>query len=52
MVVWYAGAIRGGSANTMEEENLKSGWRRSGGVIFAPLTRGYLFRASGLSKAR
>ena len=42
MVVWYAGAIRGGSGNTMEEENLKSGWRRSGGS-FSPPDEGLSF---------
>lgn len=52
MVAWYASAIADGSADTMEEENLKSGWRRLGGAFSPPMTRGYLFRESGLSKAR
>ena len=51
MVVWYAGAITGGSADTMEDESLKE--RRLGGVfLLPPDERIYLFRESGLSKAR
>jgi len=38
MVVWHASAITGGSADTMEEEDLKSGWRRLGGAFSTPLT--------------
>jgi hypothetical protein len=38
MVVWYASAITGGSADTMEEENLKPGWRRLGGAFSPPLS--------------
>ena len=53
MVVWYASAITGGSADTMEDESLKEGWRRLGGVfLLPPDERIYLFRESGLSKAR
>ena len=36
MVVWYASAITGGSADTMEEENFKPGWRRLGGEFSPP----------------
>ena len=46
MVVWHASAITGGSADTMEEENLKPGWRRLGGA-FSPPDEGLSF-----SKAR
>lgn len=46
MDVWYTGAITSGSADTMEEENLKQGWRRLGGA-FSPPEEGLSF-----SKAR
>jgi hypothetical protein len=52
MVVWHASAITGGSADTMEEENLKPGWRRLGGAFSPPPRADYFFRESGLSKAR
>jgi hypothetical protein len=51
MVVWCAGEIDGGSADTMEKERLKEGWRRLGGIFSPPLTDTYFFRG-GLSKAR
>ena len=35
MVVWCAGGIDGASADTMEKEGLKEGWRRLGGYNFA-----------------
>lgn len=40
MVVWYASAITDGLADTMEEENTKSGWRRLGGAFSPPPTIG------------
>jgi hypothetical protein len=43
MVVWCAGGIDGASADTMEKEGLKEGWRRLGGVFSPPLTSGLLF---------
>ena len=53
MVVWHASAITGGSADTMEEENLKEGWRRLGGAFSPPPDERIIFFAeSGLSKAR
>src|SRR6185312_1866060 len=44
MVVWYASAITGGSAGTMEEENVKPGWRRLGGEFSIPRQADYFFR--------
>ena len=43
MVVWHASAITGASADTMEEENLKPGWRRLGGAFSIPPTSGLFF---------
>jgi len=43
MVVWHASAITGGSAGTMEEENLKAGWRILGGTFSIPPTSGLFF---------
>ena len=51
MVVWCAGGIDGASADTMEKEGLKEGWRRLGGIFSPPLTGTYS-RRGGLSKAR
>ena len=36
MVVWCAGGIDGASADTMEKEGLKEGWRRLGGAFSPP----------------
>ena len=52
MVVWCASGIDGASADTMEKEGLKEGWRRLGGVFSPPLQAAYCFREGGLSKAR
>jgi hypothetical protein len=43
MVVWHASAITGASADTMEDESLKEGWRRLGGAFSPPLTSGLSF---------
>ncbi len=45
MVVWYASAITCGSADTMEEENLKPGWRRLGGAFSIPPDKRIIFLA-------
>jgi hypothetical protein len=51
MVVWYASGITGGSAGTMEEENLKSGWRRLGGAFsIPPDKRTIVFAEAALAK--
>jgi hypothetical protein len=42
MVVWCAGEIDGGSADTMEKERLKEGWRRLG-VYFRHPSLGSIF---------
>ena len=53
MVFWNAGGIIGASPDSMEEESLKEGWRRLGGVFsIPPGRRFYFFREGGLSKAR
>jgi hypothetical protein len=47
MVVWYAGAIIGASADTMAEENLKGGCRRLGDMFSAPPQRTIIIFAAG-----
>jgi hypothetical protein len=52
MVVWYADGLIGAAADSMEDEDLGEGWRRSGGAFSHPLTSVYFFRDDGFSKAR
>jgi len=51
MVVWCAGGIDGASADTMEKEGLKEGWRRLGGE-FSPPLRWTIFFESAVSAKR
>jgi hypothetical protein len=53
MVVWHASAITGASADTMEDESLKEGWRRLGGVFsLPPVTSGFIFFGKAVSAKR
>ena len=51
MVVWHASAITGGPADTMEDENLKTGMAKIGGCIFdTPDKRTIFFAEAALAK--
>jgi hypothetical protein len=52
MVVWYAGAITGASADTMEDESLKEGWRRLGGAFSLPPDKRPIFFGCAVSAKR
>jgi hypothetical protein len=52
IVVWYASAITGGSADTMEEKNPNRDGEDWGVHFRHPWRADYLFREGGLSKAR
>ena len=51
IVVWYASAITGGLADTMEDENLKTGMAKIGGCIFdTPDKRTIFFAEAACSR--